>query len=97
MGCYEMVDELESQRRELQGETLEGEKQFSEDRDSSVRDHGYDTIRYMVAFRPIAPKKKVNLNNPHGTFDDMAQEMMRKSRLNVSRVPTVFRGQRIII
>lgn len=96
LGCYEMVDELESQRRELIGETLEGEKQFSEERDPSVRDHGYDTIRYMVAYRPIRPRDKVNPNNPHGTFDEMAQEMMRKSRIVAGRNPVVFRGQRII-
>lgn len=96
-GCYEMVDELESQRRKEVGETLDGEKQFSEERDSSVRDHGYDTIRYMVAYRPVKPKVKVNPNNPHGTFDEMAQQMMRNSRRTVGRTTTVFRGQRIII
>lgn len=96
-GCYEMVEELEAQRRVKEGETLDGEEQFAEDRDPSVKDHGYDTIRYMVAYRPSKPKVKVNMNNPHGTFGEISQQMISRMHRTIQRNPVAFRGPRIIL
>ena len=97
LGCHEMVDELAAQRRKKLGETFDGEEQFSEERDDSVRDHGYDTIRYMVAWRPIKPTVHVDMANPHGTFHDMSQQLIARGRRSIGRNPSVFRGNRVII
>lgn len=53
-GCNMAIRELKAQRREKLGTDL-GKPVFSDDRDKSVPDHGYDFIRYMVSSPAVAP------------------------------------------
>lgn len=46
-GCYHSINELGSQRRKLLGYT-DGTAIYSDDRESSIADHAYDCIRYMI-------------------------------------------------
>lgn len=93
-GCYEIVEELISQRRKKLGESYDGTEQFSEERDTGVRDHGYDTIRYMVGWRPMKPTMAENNTNPHGTFDEITQHMIRRMGRSTRRNPIIYKGMR---
>lgn len=93
-GCEVTVDELESQRREKLPESVDGEEQFSEDRDDSVPDHAYDTIRYMVGWRPSTPRRKEDMSNPHGTFDAMMQHEIKRMGRQGFRNPQTIVGVR---
>lgn len=48
LGCYHAISELQSQRRKSLG-YLDGKQIFCDDREESVADHSYDSVRYFVA------------------------------------------------
>jgi hypothetical protein len=58
-GCDHIVRETRAQKRKKIG-TENGKPSFSDDRDDSVPDHGYDVLRYFVASRPPTGPAPVN-------------------------------------
>ena len=51
-GCKEVLVDIRAAKREVAGETSEGEKLFKDERDKTVRDHLLDCTRYLVGARP---------------------------------------------
>jgi hypothetical protein len=64
-GVVHALRETRNQRRVKIGTDL-GKPIFSDERDPSVVDHGYDTVRYGIASRPPAPPAEVQVID--GTF-----------------------------
>lgn len=52
-GCYYAVQETRAQRRKRIGTNL-GKAVFSDERDESIPDHGYDPVKYFMASRSPA-------------------------------------------
>lgn len=77
-GCDEIIKDIRSQRRERIGMSL-GKPIFSDDRDSNVRDHGYDTVRYAVASRP-SPSKEANRKVPARSFEGIRRQIKLNKR-----------------
>lgn len=77
-GCLHSVRELRSQRRVKVGSDL-GRPIFSDERDPSVPDHGYDCVRYGVASRPPLATETGRTAQP-GTFFGEAQRAERAIR-----------------
>ena len=48
-GCFFLTKETTAQRR-LQIGTIEGKPVFSDERDNTISDHGYDVVRYATAY-----------------------------------------------
>jgi hypothetical protein len=53
-GVYHITNETRSQKLTKVG-TVNGKSIFSNDRDETVPDHGYDVLRYMILSRPSIP------------------------------------------
>lgn len=63
-GCYHSINELGSQRRKLIGYS-EGTAIYSDDREESVADHGYDCIRYQIAMHGASKIEKPSPIKPN--------------------------------
>jgi hypothetical protein len=50
-GCFHLLKEMRSQRREKIGSEA-GKPIFSDERDDNISDHAYDCARYFIASRP---------------------------------------------
>lgn len=79
-GCFHSIKQVESQRRIYLGSD-NGKSIFSEERDDSVEDHAYDTIRYFVAMHGVSPKdiKRSPTKNTFAYFN----EIMKSRRANL--------------
>jgi hypothetical protein len=75
-GVQHILRETRAQRRLKVGTDL-GRPIFSDERDPSITDHGYDLLRYAVAARPAVPTAKSNLVG--GTFV-RAQRLAKRYR-----------------
>jgi hypothetical protein len=70
-GCTHVIRETRAQRRVKIGSEM-GRPVFSDERDDTVPDHAYDTLRYLIASRPALP----SLVKPQAsikTFDGLAR------------------------
>ena len=59
-GCEHIIRETASQKKELLAE-IQGKKIYSDEREKSISDHAYDTLRYFAASHlqsPSEPKRK---------------------------------------
>lgn len=62
-GCVHIHTETQAQRK-LEIGTEDGNPIFSDERNEDIPDHGYDTVRYMIASRPAdAPSTTVSLSS----------------------------------
>ena len=62
-GCYYIIKEIRGQRRVKIGER-DGRSIYSDERDDTVPDHGYDTIKYHLITRP-SPSRIVEKTDPN--------------------------------
>lgn len=53
-GCDQIICQMRSQRRVRAGTDL-GKPVFTDERDESISDHGYDPVRYFIASRSAIP------------------------------------------
>jgi len=87
-GCFHSVQQLEAQRRVKIGMSL-GKPIFSDERDTKITDHAYDTIRYFVASRARAPSSRPKAKPLRGTFQGaclLVDKMNRHNKRGMSRV-----------
>jgi len=84
MGCFEILKQLRSQKREKVAEGV-----YSDKRDDSVEDHAYDAFRYKVAARPSAARaprqNKYDTNTFMGYSNWSKRERDRRMRVNSTR------------
>ncbi len=76
-GCYHAISELQSQRRKSLG-YIDGKQIFCDDREESISDHSYDTVRYFVAMHGsgrTTPKQK-----PPRMSIKFYQEVMKRKK-----------------
>jgi len=69
-GCYHLIKETQSQKKELL-DTVNGRNIYGDEREKSIADHAYDTKRYYIAshLNPATePKEKVKPNSFFGTL-----------------------------
>lgn len=88
MGCYHVIRETQSQRRELLGHE-NGKPIYSDDRAETVSDHAYDCLRYYCSIKGTQAdfqSQKV----PVGSFLYMTREIkkLKKAGLWNSGVPS---------
>lgn len=76
-GCYHVLRETRNQRRVKIGTDL-GKPVFSDERDPSIPDHGYDNLRYFIASRPPAPVAAAMATE--GTFFGAQQRLAALNR-----------------
>ncbi len=78
-GCWHALNQTRQQRREVL-DTINGKVIYSDDRDESIEDHAYDTVRYYVAYHARSVKQSVVPYKP-GTYGHMLKTMkaLRKS------------------
>ena len=74
-GVLHIIRETRSQRRVKIGTHL-GKPVFSDERDPSITDHGYDVLRYMIAGRPARATERAPVS--HGTFERARQQAKRQ-------------------
>ena len=79
-GVQHILRETRAQRRLKVGTDL-GKPIFSDERDPSIVDHGYDLVRYAIAARPSVPTAKSNLVG--GTFS-RAQRLSKRYKLGMT-------------
>jgi hypothetical protein len=78
-GCFHIIRETNAQRREKVGTEL-GRPIFSDDRDKTIADHGYDVVRYHVASRPdTGPKTKKSSNAK--SFKAVQRQMKARNKI----------------
>jgi hypothetical protein len=76
-GLYHVLRETRSQRRVKVGTEL-GKPIFSDDRDDTVADHGYDPVRYLIASRPsLLPSAS---GAPDGSFAQIRRRLIAPRR-----------------
>lgn len=78
MGCDAIIKDIRSQRRERVGMSL-GKPIFSDERDTNIRDHGYDVVRYMVASRP-SPSREAGRKVPARSFEGIRRQIKLNKR-----------------
>lgn len=79
-GCVHVLRQTRSQRREKVGTEM-GRPIFSDDRDTSVPDHAYDCLRYLIASRPpvaVDPKVVAGGNTFFGAQRRIAEKQRRE-------------------
>lgn len=83
-GCYRVVLETESQKREKIG-YVNGLAEFSEDRDDKIPDHAYDPLRYYIAIHSQAKKEAIPTARPGSFFHELrkAREWKREMELEL--------------
>ncbi len=72
-----MLRELRNQRRVKMGTEL-GRPIFSDERDPTIVDHGYDNVRYFIASRPPIPAAEQE--SAEGTFSGARLARIRELR-----------------
>ena len=72
-GCTRIIQQTKQQKREIL-DTINGKAIYSDDRDTSVEDHAYDTLRYYVAHHAKALNVPT-LKPPPGTYGHMLSTM----------------------
>lgn len=77
-GAKMAIRETRSQRREQIGSNM-GKPVFSDDRDKSVSDHAYDTVRYIVGSRPAKAETPGRERDPR-SFAAVREEMIKARR-----------------
>lgn len=82
-GCHKVILETTSQRRELVG-TYNGKSLYSDDRDESVTDHAYDTLRYYVAQhnKGFIEKQKAPPIRSFARYNKIYKEARRQGLIN---------------
>lgn len=55
-GCFETIRQLGAQRKKVL-DVIDGKTYYAEDRDESIVDHAYDTVRYFVSMHGSQPSK----------------------------------------
>jgi len=78
-GCVELIRQTKSQRRERIGTEL-GKPTFSDERDTSMTDHAYDTLRYFISCRVALPQQKV-VKYSSKSFMGVRDNYLRMKRL----------------
>lgn len=79
-GCFHAISEMQSQRRKSLG-YFDGKQIFCDDREDSISDHSYDTVRYMIAMhgqgrlesKPRPPRMSIKY------YQQIAKKMKRLS------------------
>ena len=51
-GLHETLKDIRAAKRVVVGNNADGTKQFGDERDPSIRDHGLDAVRYAIGMRP---------------------------------------------
>lgn len=74
-GCHHSLLQTKSQRRKRIGTDL-GKPVFSDERDDTITDHGYDPVRYALASRPPVQSEQAKQYG-YGTFGQVHKEMLR--------------------
>jgi len=77
-GCNEVIRETRAQRRIKIG-TQDGRDVFSDDRDESIVDHAYDTLRYRVADLDALPVEAIR-RPPPGSVAHTIAEFKRQDK-----------------
>lgn len=78
MGCFELIRETRSARRVKIG-TQDGRDIFSDERDETITDHGYDNLRYRCADMDALPVEAIRRPGP-GTVAHSIAEMKKESK-----------------
>jgi hypothetical protein len=81
-GCVHTIRETRAQRRKCLG-TISGRKTFSDERDPTIIDHGYDVVRYAIASRPPTskePSRKAGAKTFFGKQRDLAKRLAHARR-----------------
>lgn len=78
-GMHHVIRETSSQKKEFLAE-INGKKVYSDKRDESITDHGYDNLRYFVASHLSGPREGTARKAGPGTFRG-AQQRIRALKL----------------
>lgn len=76
-GCDQILKDIRSQRRVKIGTEL-GKPIFCDERDDTVRDHGYDLTRYFIASRPPITPPSSGLRRAGASSFNAARKRMLK-------------------
>jgi hypothetical protein len=82
-GAHRAIIETQSQRRELTG-SYNGKSIYSDDRDESIVDHAYDTVRYYVAQhnKGFVEKQKEPPQRSFARYNKLFKEAQRQGLIN---------------
>lgn len=72
-GCYHAVRETKAQKYKLLG-TINGRPMYSDDRNDSIVDHAYDTVRYFCAIHAGFPKEQ-RRKPPANSFENLRKRI----------------------
>ena len=89
-GCKEVILQTKAQVR-VKVDIINGEEQFSDERDTKMVDHAYDPLRYLVGTRPDWKEIKVHKRPTANSFYGLRQHAIRnKFRTTRSTPATAY-------
>lgn len=77
-GCVNIIRETRAQKRVSVG-TVGGKKIFTDERDETIVDHGYDVLRYTIASRPPIAREPARKAGPN-TFWGQQRRLLKQLR-----------------
>jgi hypothetical protein len=81
-GCYQSINQLQSQRRKLLG-YVDGKSVYIDDRDDKVTDHAYDPIRYFISMHG-SPQASEKRKPPERSFAWFKMMMKREQNIRAT-------------
>lgn len=92
-GCFEILKDIRAQRRVVIGEGSDGKRIFSEERDETVRDHGWDAVKYFVSSRSSPASGPPELRKPSALFQDGGRLIMTVPKMSEQMSPRNRRSE----
>lgn len=79
-GCEHSIIQTRTQRRKEEG-TYNGKKIYSDDRDETVTDHGYDPVRYYFSIH-INYRENVMIRPPANSFFNVRKQLLMLKKVH---------------